>query len=129
MSCTYCGGAGVVEVDVGQVYECVPCQNAKPLDITKPLAAADLIKKSVKLVATISASDFVGVISEVNGIGWNDACEVVSNNEIYGQDGAGSYTIYRDPEENGELTPYAKRAIAAIFLVHRNHDSISIVED
>lgn len=127
MSCTYCGGAGVVEVDVGQVFECIPCQNAKRPASQPPLDA--LIKSAVTLSPTMSSSSLVAVISEVNGIGWNDACEVVSRNELYGQDGVGSFTIYRNMEDNGDLTPYAKRAIAAIFLIHRDHDSIEVVQD
>lgn len=126
MTCKYCGGAGVVEVDVGQVYECVPCQNtSKPLS----LVTDTVIKQAVTLTPTMPNSSLVSIISEVNGIGWNDACEVVSRNELYGQDGAGSFTIYRNMEDNGDLTPYAKRAIAAIFLIHRNHDSIEVVQD
>lgn len=126
MTCTYCGGMGWVEADVGQVFECMPCQNAiKPL----PRVTDTIIKQAVTLTPTMQNSSLVGIISEVNGIDWNDACEVVSRNELYGQDGAGSFTIYRNMEDNGDLTPYAKRAIAAIFLIHRDHDSIEVVQD
>lgn len=74
---------------------------------------------------TMDNSD-INVVGEMLGFDWNDVCDACQQEEIYGQDGSGSYSVHRDETFSNEMIT---AIFAKIFADNPNADTIRIIDD
>ncbi|QFR57602.1 hypothetical protein CPT_Slocum_022 [Serratia phage Slocum] len=123
MKCKYCDGLGLVEADVGQLFECNPC-NGTGID---PYAEVIGLPPILEREYTLTTSGIVTVIAEVNRIGWNMACELVADAGLHGEDGCGYCHV--ELECVDDYPPQVTKALKHIFARHPGVTAFKLVDE
>lgn len=74
-------------------------------------------------------TDIVGLIQEVNGISWNEACEEASNAGLCGQDGSGYDMVYMGDFYNYGYNDKVIKALETVQKENPDVQSFKIIDD
>lgn len=73
--------------------------------------------------------DFVNMVQEVTGKEYNDCCQIVANDGIYGEDGAGFYTIWLADQEEYNYSQDVQNTLKAIAEANPGVSEFKILDD